>query len=218
MELCHATVGQVIKGKDSQSALQLNCSGMKNIKNNRVQSPSKFFVVEDLKGYNPATDGALSRTSDAKIKNQIRLAMEVRIPLICSMNLHHVKYSSSSSSFQYHELMLEICYYANKAFESQIFCSIMVSFLVTLFCLYGALYTVSNPIPGREDSEIIILLFFVREIVVHAIPALILVHICGKILKKADEVERIVYKMIRYNTNENLQSIVTKTVGHLIKH
>lgn len=106
--------------------------------------------------------------------------------------------------------MLEICYYANKAFESQIFCSIMVSFLVTLFCLYGALYTVSNPIPGREDSEIIILLFFVREIAVHAIPALILVHICGKILKKADEVERIVYKMIRYNTNENLQSIVSR--------
>lgn len=104
--------------------------------------------------------------------------------------------------------MLEICYYANKAFESQIFCSIMVSFLVTLFCLYGALYTVSNPLAGKEDSEIIILLFFVREIAVHAIPALILVHICGKILKKADEVERIVYKMIRYNTNENLQSIV----------
>lgn len=109
--------------------------------------------------------------------------------------------------------MLEICHYANKAFESQIFCSIMVSFLVTLFCLYGALYTVSNPIPLREDSELIILLFFVREIAVHAIPALILVHICGKILKKADEVERIVYKMIRYNTNENLQSIVRKDQG-----
>lgn len=88
--------------------------------------------------------------------------------------------------------MLEICYYANKAFESQIFCSIMVSFLVTLFCLYGALYTVSNPIPGREDSEVIILLFFVREIAVHAIPALILVYICGKILKKVRRITELI--------------------------
>lgn len=161
---------------------------MKN--NHRLDTPSKFFVVSDLKGQNSnGGDPSLVRNSDAKIKNQIRMAME------------------------YHELLLDICYYANKAFESQIFCSIMVSFLVTLFCLYGALYTVSNPVPGREDSEIIILLFFLREIAVHAIPALILVHICGKILKKADEVERIVYKMIRYNTNENLQHIVRFTTG-----
>lgn len=52
---------------------------MKN-NSNRVGTPSKFFVVNDLKGLNPNNnnEGSLMRSSDSKIKNQIRLAMEVR--------------------------------------------------------------------------------------------------------------------------------------------
>lgn len=44
---------------------------------NRVTTPSKFFVVNDLKGMSPAGDNSLMKSSDSKIKNQIRLAMEV---------------------------------------------------------------------------------------------------------------------------------------------
>lgn len=64
-------------------------------KNNRVDSPSKFFVVNDLKGYLPQnsigldgaagggpSDGSIMKNSDTKIKNQIRLAMEVRNPVL----------------------------------------------------------------------------------------------------------------------------------------
>lgn len=48
------------------------------VKDARLSSPSKFFVVNDLKGINPRdNDGALMKSSDSKIKNQIRLAMEV---------------------------------------------------------------------------------------------------------------------------------------------
>lgn len=49
------------------------------VKDARLSSPSKFFVVNDLKGINPRgdNDGALIKSSDSKIKNQIRLAMEV---------------------------------------------------------------------------------------------------------------------------------------------
>lgn len=50
-----------------------------NMKNNRLGTPSKFFVVNDLKGQyqNLNNEGSLMRSSDSKIKNQIRLAMEV---------------------------------------------------------------------------------------------------------------------------------------------
>ena len=67
--------------------------GKQVAKNNRVGSPSKFFVVNDLKGYLPQnaigldgaagggpSDGSIMKSSDTKIKNQIRLAMEVRNP------------------------------------------------------------------------------------------------------------------------------------------
>lgn len=56
------------------------------IKTNKVvTTPSKFFVVNDLKGapiypddlQQPGAQGSMLRSSDAKIKNQIRLAMEV---------------------------------------------------------------------------------------------------------------------------------------------
>lgn len=59
------------KNRDNVKAIQSN---------NRVQSPSKFFVVNDLKRVAPigSFDGSsLMRNSDTKIKNQIRLAMEV---------------------------------------------------------------------------------------------------------------------------------------------
>lgn len=54
-----------------------------NINNQRVTTPSKFFVVNDLKGLispQVTTEGSLMKSSDTKIKNQIRLAMEVRRP------------------------------------------------------------------------------------------------------------------------------------------
>lgn len=54
-----------------------------NNNNQRVTTPSKFFVVNDLKGLispQVTTEGSLMKSSDTKIKNQIRLAMEVRRP------------------------------------------------------------------------------------------------------------------------------------------
>lgn len=52
-----------------------------NMKDNRLGTPSKFFVVNDLKGQyqNLNNEGTLMRSSDSKIKNQIRLAMEVSV-------------------------------------------------------------------------------------------------------------------------------------------
>lgn len=51
------------------------------MKDNRLGTPSKFFVVNDLKGQyqNLNNEGTLMRSSDSKIKNQIRLAMEVSV-------------------------------------------------------------------------------------------------------------------------------------------